>query len=229
MAIGVLTQTTAPSWGAWVTEHNATTLFEMWGAFEGGAGQGTASHNHVMFSSFMPWLFQTVVGVAMDDDDYGVGVLPPITSRAATTSKKLDGDPRPANHEPTRASPPFATGYSTFRVAPRLLGDLSAASATLVTMRGNISVSWARLRRTVWLNVTLPLGADTAVTVPLPRERGCGPAQATVWEGAGPVWQHGAFNPGVPGIASARVSVTSGLDGVQVTAGSGEYVFSATC
>jgi alpha-L-rhamnosidase len=124
-AIGVLTQTTAPSWGAWIMEHSATTLFEMWGAFDGTTGTtGVASHNHVMFSTFMPWLYQTVVGIAMDDSDFGVGVLPP----------------PPLSPHPL----PLPTGFSRFRVAPRLVRGLSFASGEVVTMRGNISVSWSR-------------------------------------------------------------------------------------
>jgi hypothetical protein len=123
-AMGVLTQTTPPGWGAWVAEHDATTLFEvrgaapvqsachaepraaqshtrshaeslaapsrspsspgrlrlktvsaqrcltnprpppnnnasqMWGAFDGSGATGVASHNHVMFATFIPWLYQ---------------------------------------------------------------------------------------------------------------------------------------------------------------------------
>jgi alpha-L-rhamnosidase len=215
-AMGVLTQTTAPGWGAWVTEHDATTLFEMWGAFDGAEGKGVASHNHVMFSSFMPWLYQTVAGVAMDDGDFGAGVLPP-----------------PASSGVSAGPPP--TGFSRFRVAPRLLGELSSAAATVVTMRGSISVSWLRSASapTVWLNVTIPVGADTAVTVPVPRVEGCGPDRVTVREGASPnhrlVWGHGTYIPGVPGITGAQAVTTAGLGGVQVTTGSGTYQFSAAC
>jgi alpha-L-rhamnosidase len=223
-AIGVLTQTTAPSWGAWVMEHNATTMFEMWGAFDGTGVTGVASHNHVMFTTFMPWLYQTVVGIAMDDDDFGVSVLPP--AAAAPASITASATTRPS-------SSPLPTGFSRFRVAPQLLGNLSSASGTIVTMRGTISVSWARSSSTVWLNVTIPVGADTAVTVPLPRGGGCSPAESTVREGAVRggllVWDHGTYTPGVAGIVGAQVVTTAGMSGVQVTTGSGTYRLSATC
>ena len=227
--MGVLTQTTAPSWGAWVVNDNATTLFEMWGGFDGEAQKGTASRNHVMFSTFMPWLYQTLVGIAMDDHDFGVGVL---AAPASVAAGPAAGPVSPPPHH----LPP--TGYSSFRVAPRLLGDLSAASATVVTMRGDVSVSWMRSTATVWLNVTLPPGADTAVTVPLPRGQGqgigdgqgCDPAKATVREGAALVWRYGRYVPGVPGIAGAQAVATAGLrGGVQVTAGSGAFTFVASC
>jgi len=214
VALGVLTQTTPPSWGAWIANDNATTLFEMWGAFDGEHARGTASRNHVMFSTFMPWLYQTLVGIAMDKEDFGVGVLLPAQTGGA------------------QSTPAVPTGYSSFRVAPRLLGDLSAASATVVTMRGDVSVSWARSAATVWLNVTLPLGADTAVTVPLPRGQGCDPGKTTVWEGAALVWQRGRYVPGVLGISGAQPAPTAGplgLGGVQVTTGSGAFAFVASC
>jgi hypothetical protein len=168
-AMEVLTQTSSPSWGAWIVEHNATTLFEMWGAFDSEPpSTGTASHNHVMFASFVPWLYQTVAGVAMDQGDFGVGVLPPPPLPAAHGA-----DPSKAVRTPT--------GFLTFRVRPQLLGELTSASATVVTLRGSISAGWRRSSTAVWLNVSLPVGADTPVTVPLPD--GCTPARATVCEG----------------------------------------------
>ena len=241
-----------PSWGAWVVNDNATTLFEMWGAYDGGA-KGTASHNHVMFSTFMPWLYQTLVGVAMDDGDYGVGVLPPIQHGAGDPLHAAAKTP-PGHRQPAHPVDTLPTGYSRFRVAPQLLGGLSAASATVVTMRGTISVSWARspaetapATATAWLNVTLPLGADTAVTVPLAtrtrrrgtgddgRLGGCSSTESTVREGAvggspgSLVWHGGTFAPGVPGIRSAQAVVTAGHAAIRVLAGSGSYAFSATC
>jgi alpha-L-rhamnosidase len=219
-AMGILTQTTSPSWGAWIMEHNATTLFEMWGAFDGTGASGVASHNHVMFATFIPFLYQTVVGIAMDDDDYGVGVLPPPPLASTAASAAASPSSLPA-------------AFSRFRVAPRLLGELVSASATKVTMRGNISVSWLRSATTIWLNVTIPVGADTHVTVPLPRG-GCSPARSTVHEGAMPgagrlVWDHGTYKPGVAGITGARAVTAAGVDGVQVTTGSGTYWFRAAC
>ena len=227
-AMGVLTQTTAPSWGAWVEENDATTLFEMWGAFDGTGVTGVASHNHVMFATFMVWLHQTVLGVAMDGGDFGVGVLPPPTP---TTSAAAPATASPRN--------PLPTGFSRFRVAPQLLGELSSASGAVVTMRGNVSVSWLRSAAAVWLNVTLPAGADTAVTVPLPRGgAACTPAKATVHEGAVGgdggqrlVWSHGKYMPGVAGVVGARAVATTGLSGVQVSddGQSGDYHFFAAC
>jgi hypothetical protein len=93
---------------------------------------------------------------------------------------------------------------------------------------------------TVWLNVTLPLGADTAVTVPLPRRLprggggaggGCSPGESTVREGGSLVWDRGSYAPGVVGIVGARAVATAGgkAGGVEVMAGSGTYQFSADC
>lgn len=83
----VLTQTSQPSWGWWVTQvlvihaallrfmcslpclapqplqNHATSLFEMWGAFHGLNKTGIASRNHIMFGSFLPWLWQGLGGL----------------------------------------------------------------------------------------------------------------------------------------------------------------------
>lgn len=87
LAVQVLTQTSQPSWGWWVTQvlvihaallrfmcslpclapqplqNHATSLFEMWGAFHGLNKTGIASRNHIMFGSFLPWLWQGLGGL----------------------------------------------------------------------------------------------------------------------------------------------------------------------
>lgn len=146
----------------------------------------------------------------MDDGDFGTGML---------------GAPRTAAGGP---APSMPTGFSQFRVAPRLLGSLTMASAAVVTMRGEIDVSWQRSARVVTLNVTLPPGAVTAVTVPLV----CSPAAAVVRESGVTVWDNGVFTPrAAAGIWTAHsADLPKGFgDGVVFTAGSGSYSFNAIC
>ena len=57
VAYKITSQTTAPSWGAWINQ-GATTLWEQW------AGGG--SHNHVMFGDVSAWFYQTLAGIRPD-------------------------------------------------------------------------------------------------------------------------------------------------------------------
>lgn len=57
VAYQITTQTTAPSWGAWINQ-GATTLWEEWG--------GGGSHNHVMFGDVSAWFYQTLAGLRPD-------------------------------------------------------------------------------------------------------------------------------------------------------------------
>ena len=229
-AIDVLTQTTGPGWGAWVAKYNATTLFEMWGAYDGDPpSTGTASRNHVMFSSFMPWLYQVVAGIAMDDHDYGTSVLPPphySLSARPHLSPDIDGVT-----ESTESTP--ITAFESFRVAPRLVGGLSSVSASMLTMRGQITVAIRWSSDAVSLNVSIPVGADTRVTTPLPRGR-CGPSTAVVHDETtrALVWQRGTYVPGVDGVVSAVAAspnVRGGAGVVITVGGSGSYQFLASC
>jgi hypothetical protein len=345
----VLTQTTKPGWGAWVVENDATTLFEMWGAFDGKAN-GVASHNHVMFSTFMPWLYQVVAGIAMDDGDFGVDVLPPslspltyalgdvpswlptvrvsffrqFTLEDAIESHacSLEASRRVTNGLPSgcplflpvhtcklrpnteglldvqsgtmlscfarnislseaavwmhtcrwleakiRLVPPCLSGivwilllllvmtpanYATILKAPKLFAGVDSAAATVVSLRGVIAVSWLHVADEVWVNVTLPVGADTPVTVPLPagcfaplavvRESGStGTANSssrdnsTIGSVGGLVWSRGTYIHGVSGVVNATAAPPAAWDppnslaGVVVTCGSGSYMFAASC
>lgn len=57
VAYRVATQTTAPSYGAWIPQ-GATTLWEDWG--------DGASRNHIMFGDISAWFHQTLGGVNVD-------------------------------------------------------------------------------------------------------------------------------------------------------------------
>lgn len=239
-ALGVLTQTTPPGWGSWVANNDATTLFEMWGAFDQvPPASGTASRNHVMFSTFVPWLYQTIAGVAMDEGAFGVGALPPPPLLQEGTAEGAS-----AGNGAAGAATVYPTGYSSFRVAPLLPLGLTSASATVVTMRGRIKVSWAvdetagaaAAVPTVWLNVSLPVGADTPVTVPLPpraarQNQACSASSVIVRESGTVVWSRGVFAKGASSgvVAGASVQGRRQQPGVVFTVGSGHYLFTVAC
>lgn len=57
LALTVATQTTPPSWGAWMLD-GATTLREMW-------DQESRSHNHYFMGAMTSWLYSSVAGVRL--------------------------------------------------------------------------------------------------------------------------------------------------------------------
>ena len=60
LAYKVATQSTPPSWGAWIKD-GATTLRESWANWAGGD-----SYNHVMFGDISAWMFSALAGIRPD-------------------------------------------------------------------------------------------------------------------------------------------------------------------
>ncbi|WP_246186877.1 family 78 glycoside hydrolase catalytic domain [Microlunatus speluncae] len=56
--------------------------------------------------------------------------------------------------------------WARFRVAPRALGDLPAASVALDTVRGRIAVGWRRRGRKLIMDLEVPVNAVAEVTLP---------------------------------------------------------------
>lgn len=98
-------------------------------------------------------------------------------------------------------------------------------------MRGVINVSWWRSSSRVQLNVSLPVGVETLVSVPSPEANDptCAPPSATILEGADgraqAVWRRGIYVAGVPGVSGATAVAKS----VELTVESGVYSFLLEC
>jgi alpha-L-rhamnosidase len=60
IAYRMLCSTNMPSFGRWITEENATTLWEDW--------EKGQSRNHIMFGDFSAWLYQYLGGIRLSDD-----------------------------------------------------------------------------------------------------------------------------------------------------------------
>ena len=60
LAYAILNQTERPSYGDWVANNNATTL---WEDFKEGS-----SRNHIMFGDFSAWMYQYLAGIRLSDD-----------------------------------------------------------------------------------------------------------------------------------------------------------------
>jgi alpha-L-rhamnosidase len=68
----------------------------------------------------------------------------------------------PAFHA-TRSMPP---GYRQVVIQPRVLGDLSRASASIKTVRGTVSSSWQRSGNAIRRDVAIPVNSEAKVSMP---------------------------------------------------------------
>lgn len=72
--------------------------------------------------------------------------------------------------------------------------------------------------------MTIPVGSDAVVRVPLVAAVGLEPKTVTITEGSAAVWRDGAYVPGVSGITGAEADAS----GVSFNVTSGMYSFEAT-
>lgn len=74
-------------------------------------------------------------------------------------------------------------GFQHLVIRPAVVGDLTGASGTYETPRGQVASSWRRDGRTLRLDVTLPPGAPARVEVPLLGGRPAGTPAGATWVG----------------------------------------------
>lgn len=114
---------------------------------------------------------------------------------------------------------PLQPGYAEieFKPCPAAVKNLTSASASIPTVRGNAAIKWSRNAATIVFDVTVPANSRARIHIPMPNDG------ATIREGDAVLWQDRAFSKGIAGIASA----TAGAGHVIVEAGSGIYRFTA--
>ena len=111
-------------------------------------------------------------------------------------------------------------GYRHFRIDPQVVRDLTWASATVRTVRGNVTSSWTHAPGTITLEVDVPVNSSASVSIPKDLEM----TELTVREGARVVWEKSRFVEGTPGITAAKYA-----DGrVTFEVGSGHFAFRMT-
>lgn len=107
-------------------------------------------------------------------------------------------------------------GYKEFRIKPYLLGELTSASATVKTVRGEISSSWELDAGTFKLNVKVPANSKAQVSIPK-----LGKKNIIISEKGSIVWSSNKLSKGIDG-------VTGGIDDgdyITLSVGSGKYSF----
>jgi alpha-L-rhamnosidase len=110
---------------------------------------------------------------------------------------------------------PAEPGWKRIRVRPHILGDLTYATATLKTIRGEASVSWEKKDDGLELSVGIPTNVTADVHIPAASEN------PVIKEGNTIIWAEGKPAELVDGIAP----VGAGNGYVNVRAGSGFYEF----
>ena len=110
---------------------------------------------------------------------------------------------------------PAEPGWKRIRVKPHILGDLTYATATVKTVRGEVSVSWEKKGSTLSMSVSIPANAMADVSVPILSPN------STVKEGDTLIWSDGKAKQEARGLTSLEIQ-----DGyLTMAAGSGFYEF----
>jgi len=112
---------------------------------------------------------------------------------------------------------PDHPGYRHIRIEPQVTRDLTSVSATVGSVRGNMTSSWSHEPGVITLQVDVPVNATASVSIPKEDQM----TDITVHEGDRTVWEKGHFVVGTSGVTAGK------LDGKRVVfeVGSGHYAF----
>ena len=112
---------------------------------------------------------------------------------------------------------PENPGYRHIRIEPQVTRDLTSVSATVGSVRGNVTSSWSHEPGVITLHVDVPVNATATVLVPEDPEM----TEVTVREGDRTVWEKGNFVAGDPGVTAGKLDAKR----VVFEVGSGSYTF----
>jgi alpha-L-rhamnosidase len=115
---------------------------------------------------------------------------------------------------------PDGEGYRHILIEPHMVEDLHWASASIESVRGQVSCSWMKKPGEVAMEVTIPTNSDAKIVVPEEDSM----TTVTVREGNHVVWENGKFVPGDPGITAASAASHA----ITFDVGSGHYQFHLT-
>ncbi len=99
---------------------------------------------------------------------------------------------------------------------PGTVRDLTHASGSTMTVRGEVACAWSRTERTMRVEVTVPMGSEAEIVIPK-----LGIRNIKLTESGQTVWLGDKFHAGALGIVDA-----ADKDGaIRVKTGGGRYVF----
>ena len=112
---------------------------------------------------------------------------------------------------------PDHPGYRHIRLEPQVTRDLTSVSATVGSIRGDVTSSWSHEPGAITLQVDVPVNATASVSIPQDPEM----TEISIREGDRTVWEQGHFVEGTPGVTAGY------LQGKRVVfeVGSGHYAF----
>ncbi len=111
---------------------------------------------------------------------------------------------------------PASQAFQKIIIRPQMVRDLTHASGSIETINGLVSCGWARGERVVRLEITIPVGSEAEVFIPVFNLRNIGLA-----EGGTIVWADNQLKSQLPGINEIQLRGRS----IVVRVGSGRYVF----
>ena len=95
---------------------------------------------------------------------------------------------------------PDHPGYRHIRIEPQVVRDLTSVSATVGTVRGQVTSSWTHEPGVITLQVDVPVNSTATVSIPKDHEM----TEITVHEGDRTVWEKGHFVEGTPGVTAGK-------------------------
>ena len=107
-------------------------------------------------------------------------------------------------------------GYKEFNIKPYPLGDLTFASASVKTVRGDISSSWKLDNGIFKLDVEIPVNAEARISIPK-----LGMENVTKFESGKTVWLDQTYTKGIEGV----VDGVEDIEYITFKVGSGNYSF----
>ncbi len=111
---------------------------------------------------------------------------------------------------------PGTAGFERILIAPQMVRDLTHASGSTRTVRGEVACAWSRTELAVRVEVTIPFGSEAEVVIPK-----LGIRNIRISEGGQPVWAGDKYVGGAAGVAGAVDK-----DGaIRIQTGGGRYVF----
>ena len=111
---------------------------------------------------------------------------------------------------------PGTTGFEKILIAPQMVRDLTHASGSTRTVRGEVGCAWSRKELCVRVEVTIPFGSEAEVVIPK-----LGIRNVKISEGGQTIWASDMFVAGAAGVTGAVDK-----DGaIRIKTGGGRYAF----
>jgi alpha-L-rhamnosidase len=111
---------------------------------------------------------------------------------------------------------PGTTGFESVLIQPQMVRDLTHASGSTRTVRGEVACAWSRTERSIRVEVTIPFGSEAEVVIPK-----LGIRNFRITEGGTTIWAKDSYAAGAAGIAGAVDK-----DGaIRIKTGGGRYIF----